>query len=54
MRVEGTKSLAAPRDTVWEVLNSPDKMAKLMPGVQSFDVTDDAHWRATGKCPRRE
>ena len=21
-------------------------MAKLMPGVESFDVKDDAHWRA--------
>ena len=34
MRVEGTKSLSAPRETVWEVLNSPERMAKLMPGVE--------------------
>jgi carbon monoxide dehydrogenase subunit G len=51
MRVEGTKSLDAPRETVWEVLNSPEQMAKLMPGVESFDVQDDTHWRANVKIP---
>jgi carbon monoxide dehydrogenase subunit G len=51
MKVEGTRSFAAPRATVWEVLNSPEKMAKLMPGVESFDVQDDAHWRANVKIP---
>jgi carbon monoxide dehydrogenase subunit G len=33
------------------VLNSPERMAKLMPGVESFDVTDDTHWRANVKIP---
>ena len=51
MRVEGTRSFAAPRETVWEVLNSPERMAKLMPGVESFDVQDDRHWRANVKIP---
>ena len=51
MRLEGTKALDAPRDTVWFVLNSPDQMAKLMPGVESFDVHDDRHWRANVKIP---
>ena len=51
MRVEGTRSFAAPRETVWEVLNSPERMAKLMPGVESFDVLDDRHWRANVKIP---
>ena len=51
MRVEGTRSFSAPRDTVWEVLNSPERMAKLMPGVESFDVQDDKHWRANVKIP---
>ncbi len=51
MRVEGTKSLSAPRDTVWEVLNSPEQMAKLMPGVESFNVSDETHWRANVKIP---
>ena len=51
MKVEGTRSFAAPRETVWKVLNSPERMAKLMPGVESFDVKDDAHWRANVKIP---
>ena len=51
MKVEGTRTFAAPRETVWEVLNSPERMAQLMPGVESFDVKDDAHWRANVKIP---
>ena len=51
MKVEGTRSFACPRETVWEVLNSPERMAKLMPGVESFDVKDDQHWRANVKIP---
>ena len=33
------------------MLNSPERMAKLMPGVESFDVQDDTHWRANVKIP---
>jgi carbon monoxide dehydrogenase subunit G len=51
MKLEGTRSFAAPRGTVWEVLNSPEQMAELMPGVESFDVADDRHWRANVKIP---
>ena len=51
MRVEGEKRFEAPRDTVWRVLNSPESMAKTMPGVESFDVQDDRHWTANVKIP---
>jgi uncharacterized protein len=51
VRVEGKRTFDAPRETVWEVLNSPERMAKLMPGVESFDVKDDRHWRANVKIP---
>jgi uncharacterized protein len=51
VKVEGTRTFDAPRETVWSVLNSPERMAKLMPGVESFDVTDDTHWRANVKIP---
>ena len=51
MKVAGEKSFAAPRETVWQVLNDPESMAKLMPGVESFDVADDRHWRANVKIP---
>jgi carbon monoxide dehydrogenase subunit G len=51
MKVEGERDFRAPRDTVWRVLNSPDSMAKLMPGVESFDVQDERHWKANVKVP---
>lgn len=51
MRVEGEKRFEAPRDTVWRVLNSPESMAKTMPGVESFDVRDEKHWTANVKIP---
>lgn len=51
MKVEGERSFEAPRETVWGVLNDPVQMAKLMPGVESFDIEDDKHWRAKVKIP---
>jgi carbon monoxide dehydrogenase subunit G len=51
MRVEGTRSFTASRQTVWAVLNDPAQMAELMPGVESFDVQDDRHWQANVKVP---
>ena len=49
--VSGTKELAAPRETVWGVINEPAEMAKLMPGVESFEVHDERHWTAKVKVP---
>jgi len=51
VKVEGVKELKAPRDVVWKVLNDPASMAKLMPGVESFEVADDARWSANVKIP---
>jgi hypothetical protein len=49
--VSGTKELAAPRETVWGVINEPSEMAKLMPGVESFEIHDERHWTAKVKVP---
>ena len=51
MRLTGERRFEAPRETVWRVLNDPASMAKTMPGVESFDVTDDRHWKANVKVP---
>lgn len=51
MKVNGERAFQAPRATVWEVLNDPSRMAKTMPGVESFDIHDDKHWRAHVKIP---
>jgi carbon monoxide dehydrogenase subunit G len=51
MKVEGTREFKASRDTVWAVLNDPAQMANLMPGVESFEVEDERHWKANVKIP---
>ena len=51
MNVHGERTFAAPRATVWRVLNDPAAMAKTMPGVESFDVHDDRRWTANVKIP---
>ena len=51
MKLEGTREFAAPRETVWVVLNDPAQMANFMPGVESFEVIDERHWKANVKIP---
>jgi uncharacterized protein len=51
LNVSGERTFAAPRATVWQVLNDPESMAKTMPGVESFDIHDDRHWTANVKIP---
>jgi carbon monoxide dehydrogenase subunit G len=51
VNVSGEREFAAPRDTVWQVLNDPAAMAKTMPGVESFDIHDDRNWTANVKIP---
>jgi carbon monoxide dehydrogenase subunit G len=51
MIVKGTKELVASREVVWSVINEPEEMAKLMPGVESFEIQDDRHWTAKMKVP---
>jgi uncharacterized protein len=51
MKVEGAKSLDAPREVVWDVLMDPERMAKLLPGVESFEIHDADHWSAAVKVP---
>jgi carbon monoxide dehydrogenase subunit G len=51
VKVEGERQFTAPLAKVWEVLNDPSRLAKTMPGVESFDIQDDRHWRAQVKIP---
>jgi hypothetical protein len=51
MKVDGEKTFAAPRAVVWRVLNDPAEMAKVMPGVEGFDIQDDTHWTARVVVP---
>ncbi len=51
MKVEGVKEFDAPREIVWSVLNDPAKLAKTMPGVESFEIENDRVWSAKVKIP---
>jgi uncharacterized protein len=51
VNVSGERIFAAPRAVVWQLLNDPASMAKIMPGVESFDVHDDRRWTANVKIP---
>jgi carbon monoxide dehydrogenase subunit G len=51
VKLEGTREFDASREVVWSVINDPAKMAKTMPGVESFEVADDKHWSAKVKVP---
>jgi len=51
VKVSGERSFGAARSVVWEVLNDPARMAKLMPGIESFDIQDERHWSARVKVP---
>ena len=51
MKLEGTREFDAPRDIVWSVIDDPAKMARTMPGVESFEIQDARHWSAKVKVP---
>jgi len=51
VKVEGTRELDAPAQRVWEVLNDPQRLATLLPGVEGFEVKDERHWVASVKIP---
>lgn len=51
MKVEGVKEFDAPAQVVWDVLMDPSRLAKLLPGVEDFEVKDEKHWSARVKVP---
>jgi uncharacterized protein len=38
MKLAGEQTLPAPRDRVWTLLNDPNRLAKLIPGLEKLDV----------------
>jgi len=51
VKVEGTREFDAPAQLVWDVLNDPSRMAKLLPGVESFEIQDERRWTCSVKIP---
>lgn len=49
MHFEGTVQIAAPRDKIWAFLIDPNQVGSCGPGVESIEVIDDTHFKATAK-----
>ena len=49
MQFEGTVEIAAPRDKVWAFVIDPNQVGQCGPGVESIEVIDDTHFKATAK-----
>jgi carbon monoxide dehydrogenase subunit G len=49
MKFSGTVQINAPRDRVWAFVVDPNQVAQCGPGVESIEVIDDAHFKATAK-----
>jgi carbon monoxide dehydrogenase subunit G len=49
MHFEGTVQINAPRETVWAFVVDPNQVGQCGPGVESIEVIDDTHFKATAK-----
>ena len=49
MKLEGSHTISAPRQTVWQMLQDPNVLAKATPGVQSMKQESEDFYRATLK-----
>ena len=49
MHFEGSVDIAAPRDKVWAFVTDPNQVGQCGPGVESIEVVDDTHFKATAK-----
>jgi carbon monoxide dehydrogenase subunit G len=49
MHFEGTLDIAAPRERVWAFVTDPQQVGSCGPGVETIDVVDATHFRATAR-----
>jgi uncharacterized protein len=49
MHFEGSVEINAPRDKVWAFLIDPNQVGSCGPGVETIEVVDDTHFKATAK-----
>ncbi len=49
MKVEGSYTFGAPRETVWPTILDPEVLALTLPGVQQLEKVGDNEYRATMK-----
>lgn len=49
MKLEGSQTIAADRETVWAALNDPEVLKRCIPGCQSLEQDDETHFTAVVK-----
>jgi carbon monoxide dehydrogenase subunit G len=49
MKFSGQLEIEAPRDKVWAFVIDPNQIGQCGPGVESIEVIDDTHFKATAK-----
>jgi carbon monoxide dehydrogenase subunit G len=49
VKFAGTVDIAAPRDRVWAFVVDPNQVGQCGPGVESIEVIDETHFKATAK-----
>jgi carbon monoxide dehydrogenase subunit G len=49
MKFSGTTDISAPRDRVWAFVVDPNQVGQCGPGVESIEVIDATHFKATAK-----
>jgi uncharacterized protein len=49
MHFEGTVEIGAPRERVWAFLIDPNQVGSCGPGVESIEVVDETHFKATAR-----
>jgi len=49
MKFAGSVDIAAPRDRVWAFVIDPNQVGQCGPGVESIEVIDDTHFKATAR-----
>ena len=49
MQFSGAVDIAAPRDRVWAFVIDPNQVGQCGPGVESIEVIDETHFKATAK-----
>jgi carbon monoxide dehydrogenase subunit G len=50
VKIETQRTFQASRETVWGAFTAPERVARLVPGVESVEVHDRA-WRARANLP---
>jgi carbon monoxide dehydrogenase subunit G len=51
MRLEGTRTFAAPQGAVWRALVDPERLATAIRAIERVDVDGPQRFRATVRIP---